>query len=113
MNEPLRPTALPSQQAIEAQIARILREQLAVTLPLSAETDLLADLQLDSVQQLTLIVELENHFRLCFDPGDEAGLSTLGSVAALLRRRLGEAQEAEGSAQGEDGEDGPVQIEGV
>lgn len=79
-------TGLPSREAIEAQIARILREQLAVEVPLDAETDLLVDLQLDSVQQLTLIVELENHFRVCFDPGDEAGLSTLGSVAELLQR---------------------------
>lgn len=84
---------LPSRKAIETQIARILREQLAVEAPLDAETDLLADLQLDSVQQLTLIVELENHFRVCFDPGDEAGLSTLGSVAELLQRRLGEEEE--------------------
>jgi hypothetical protein len=36
----------------------------------------------------TLIAELENRFRVCFDGADEVGLTTVTDLVALLRRRL-------------------------
>jgi hypothetical protein len=48
----------------------------------------LHDLQLDSIQQLTLVVELENHFEVCFDPGDESGIETVHDVMDLVAARL-------------------------
>jgi len=75
---------VPEEAAILDAVVQVLRRKLKVEAPLASGTDLLRDLQLDSVQLLTLIVELENHFRLCFEPGDEEGLSTLGDIAARI-----------------------------
>jgi acyl carrier protein len=55
------------------------------------ETDLFRDLQLDSLKQLTLVVELENHFRVRFDAGDEEGLATVGDLVRLIERRLSQS----------------------
>lgn len=55
---------------------------------LSEETHLLQDLKLDSLQQLTLVVELENRFCVAFGDGDEAGIERVGDVVSLLARRL-------------------------
>ena len=55
------------------------------------ETDLFRDLALDSVQQLTFIVELENSFKICFDEGDEEGIRTIGDVVDAVSRRLAES----------------------
>ena len=65
----------------------VLREHLDVRRDVDAETDLVRDLALDSLKQLTLIVELENHFKICFDPGEEDGARTLGDVVRLISRR--------------------------
>jgi acyl carrier protein len=55
---------------------------------LDEDTHLLRDLKLDSIQQLTLVVELENRFRVAFGDGDEAGIESVGDVVDLLERRL-------------------------
>ncbi|HEY3450649.1 MAG TPA: acyl carrier protein [Myxococcales bacterium] len=65
-------------------VVTVLRSKLRVQAPLGPKTNLLRDLQFDSVQLLTLVVELENHFQLCFEPGDEAGLATLEDIAARI-----------------------------
>lgn len=50
-------------------------------------TDLVADLELDSLQQLTLVVELENHFRICFEPEDEQGVATVRDLMNVIDAR--------------------------
>ncbi len=55
---------------------------------LTEDTHLLRDLKLDSIQQLTLVVELENRFRVAFGDGDETGIEKVGDVVDLLERRL-------------------------
>ena len=55
---------------------------------LTEETHPLLDLKLDSQQQLTLVVELENRFRVAFGDGDEAGIERVRDVVDLLERRL-------------------------
>ena len=77
-----------SAAQIQQQIEKLLREVLDVEAPLSASTNLLSDLQLDSLQQWTLVVELENHFRICFEPEDQQSISTVQSIAELVQRRL-------------------------
>jgi len=52
------------------------------------ETLLVEALALDSLRTLTLVAELENRFRVCFEDGDEAGLTTVASLVALLHRLL-------------------------
>lgn len=73
----------------------VVRRDLACEQPVEEASDLLGDLQLDSLQRLTLAVELENHFELCFDPEDEEGLATIGDVVDLIERQLAEVADAE------------------
>jgi len=69
-------------------VKQVLREHLAVRDEVHAETHLAKDLALDSLKQLTLVVEIENYFKICFDPGDEEGVRTLGDVVLLVAQRL-------------------------
>ena len=43
---------------------------------------------LDSVQRLSLVVAIEDHFEICFDPEDEEGVQTLDDVVALVHGKL-------------------------
>ena len=73
-------------------VKRVLEEHLCIDVDADAdvqeETDLFRDLKLDSVQQLTFIVELENAFEICFDEGDEARIRTIGDVVDIVSHRL-------------------------
>lgn len=77
-----------TEQEILQRVRHVMQEHLQVANPIGLETDLFRDLQLDSLKQLTLIVELENQFRVCFDTGDEEGLRTVRDVVHLIGRRL-------------------------
>jgi acyl carrier protein len=66
-----------------ADVRRVLEEHLLIS-DVREETDLFRDLELDSVQQLTFIVELENAFEICFDEGDEARIRTIGDVVDIV-----------------------------
>lgn len=69
-------------------IRAVVEQHLGMRAELREDTHLLADLELDSLQQLTLVVELENHFQVCFEDGDELGLATVRDVIHLIDRRL-------------------------
>lgn len=77
-----------NEQQILEGIRQVIRQHLRLTVPLEPSTDVLRDLNLDSIQRLTLIVELENHFRICFDLGDAERVTTLSDVTTLIHRRL-------------------------
>ena len=69
-------------------VRRVLEEHLFIDADVQEETDLFRDLKLDSVQQLTFIVELENAFEICFDEGDESKIRTIGDVVDIVSHRL-------------------------
>ena len=69
-------------------VRSVLRTHLAVVGPVEPETDLTEELQLDSLGQLTLIVELENHFRICIDGSDERAIETVGDVVGVVEKQL-------------------------
>ena len=73
--------------AILEGVREVFAEQLKIHV-LTEETHLLRDLKLDSIQQLTLVVELENRFRVAFGDGDETGIERVRDVVDLLERRL-------------------------
>lgn len=77
-----------TQQEILHGVRRVLEEHLQIASAVELETDLFRDLQLDSLKQLTLVVELENRFRIRFDDGDEEGIRTVGDVVGLIESRL-------------------------
>jgi acyl carrier protein len=80
---------MTEQQILEG-VRKVMREHLQITSPVELATDLTGDVQLDSLKQLTFVVELENHFRICFDTGEEEGLVTVGDVVELIGQRLAE-----------------------
>ncbi len=99
---------MSSQDAIVSGIVSVAREHLELSDPTLLELDqrafldlrLVEDLGLDSIQLLTLAVEVENHFEVVldeFDPGapieDAEGpaaplsIETLGSLVELIGRK--------------------------
>lgn len=49
---------------------------------------------LDSMDRLALVVAIEDHFRVAFEPEDEAALTTVDDVVRVLARRLAERDAA-------------------
>ncbi len=72
---------------IVEEIARILREELGHARAVRLEDELARDLQLDSVGVLTLVVGLENKFRMALDEQDAVGVRTVADLVALVQRR--------------------------
>ena len=69
------------QQALE----QLAKEELGLTMGLQAGD--LAD-QLDSVARLTLVVAIEDHFHICFEPEDEEQIHTMEALVALIQNKL-------------------------
>ena len=74
-------------EEVLAEIRRVLREELSMTREPRPEDDLIADLQLDSVGLLTLVVALEDRFRIVLAEEDSASVRTVADLAALVSRR--------------------------
>lgn len=71
-------------------IRQVIRDELEVNVSVAPSTNLFRDLQLDSLKQLTLVVELENRFQVRLDGGDEKGVETIQDLVWLIHRRLSE-----------------------
>ena len=74
-----------------AAIDRVLRSELNLERPARLDEELAADLQLDSVSLLTLVVELENQFQVALREEDAEGVRTVRDLAALVAARVLEA----------------------
>ena len=70
-----------------AEIRRVLRDELGLARDPRPEDDLVTDLQLDSVGLVTLIVGLEDRFRIALAEEDAAAVRTVGDLAALVAER--------------------------
>ena len=68
-----------SRGEIRERVRRVFLEQLSIR-DVDEDTHLFSDLDLDSIQQLTLVVEIENEFRVSFRAEDEDGIQTVGHV---------------------------------
>lgn len=84
-----------TENQILDDVRKVFKDHLQISSPVGLETDLFQDLELDSLKQLTLVVELENQFRICFDEGEEEGLRTIGDVVEFIENRI-----ASGSTEG-------------
>jgi len=73
------------------EIGRVLREELGMQREVRPGDELVRDLQLDSVGLLTLVVDLEDHFRVALKEEDAAVVRTVAELAALVLRRREEA----------------------
>ncbi len=74
-------------EEVLAEIRRVIRDELGVAREVRLEDDLIADLQLDSVGLLTLVVGLEDRFRIALAEEDAAGVRTVQELAALVQSR--------------------------
>jgi acyl carrier protein len=87
---------LPGDADILAGIADIARKHLNWHGTVSREMRLLETFDLDSLRQLTLVVEIEDRFRIRLDDRDEESIATVGDlVDAIRRKRAGTATDAD------------------
>lgn len=77
-----------SQAEILQALAEMVKNKLGWTGELRPELRLVEDLELDSIQLLTLAMEVEDHFRVCLDEDDEAAIATVGDLTDLIGRKL-------------------------
>lgn len=49
---------------------------------------------MDSMQRLALVVAIEDHFSIAFEPEDDESARTIADVEALVRAKLAEAGRA-------------------
>ena len=52
------------------------------------EQRLVETMRLDSLRLLTLVVEVENHFRIMLDEGSEDGIETVSDLVEVIRSKL-------------------------
>lgn len=77
-----------ADQTIADRILELARQHAEVSAAPALDARLREDLRLDSLTLLSLVVDLENHFRVAFDEQDEATLQTLNDVVQAVRRKL-------------------------
>jgi acyl carrier protein len=74
---------------VTAEIARVLRDELGLSREVKPGDDLVTDLQLDSVGLLTLVVGLEDRFRVALAEEDASRVRTVAELATLVVQRAG------------------------
>ena len=65
-------------------LSQLVRDKLKVDAPMDGE---LAD-HLDSIQRLTLVVAIEDHFEICFDPEDEERIVSVDDIVRVIDGKL-------------------------
>ena len=78
---------MPDPSEVAAEIARVLREELGLSREVKPGDDLVTDLQLDSVGLLTLVVGLEDRFRVALAEEDASRVRTVSELANLVAQR--------------------------
>ena len=74
----------------ESQLCRLLRSALDREFPdLSAATDLVDDLALESIQVMDFIAEVEDHFDILIEVDRLASIRTLSELAAIVDEEAG------------------------
>jgi len=76
------------QADIETEITRILSGFLEEPPALSGDTDLVADLDLESVQVMEFVVEVEDHYDIAIDLESLSNVHTVAELAAVVARNL-------------------------
>lgn len=73
---------------VQSRITHILRSEAQVEADVTPSSDLLRDLELDSMSLTVLMVGLEDHYRVRLDGEDAAGVATVADLAALVVRKV-------------------------
>ena len=86
----MRAEAIDAEAEVLEAVRRIFAEELQRLGPVDPAHELLADLQLDSVQLLTLVVGLENRFEVALAEEDAGEVRTVGDLVRLVAQRRAE-----------------------
>ena len=78
------------RQTIRQTLLELAQKELQLTKELKDEA---LSKQLDSMQRLSLVVAIEDHFKICFEPEDEEEIETIGQVVELIHRKLAESEQ--------------------
>ncbi len=73
-----------SPQSVLRALRVLANEKLGEVGALARSSRLVEDLALDSIRLLTLAMAVEDHFRICLDESDEAGLVTVGDLVDVI-----------------------------
>ena len=73
---------------IEAEITRILACFLKDPPTLSGDTDLIADLDLESVQVMEFVMEVEDHYDIAIDLESLSNVHTIAELTAVVAANL-------------------------
>jgi len=73
-------------EAIRRDIETIAQKELRTDEPLPGGV-VLAE-HLDSIRRLSLVVAIEDHFEICFEPEDDEAAVTLDDVVRIVTERL-------------------------
>lgn len=95
-----------SDQALE-EIRRVAAEELDLPRAPAPGDDLVLDLHLDSVGLLTLVVALENRFRIRLEEQDAAQVRTVADLIALVSGRAAAVDKIDNAPMGEFDNPGP------
>lgn len=79
------------EAAVAREVLRLAREQQLIEGPPPSPEEPLAG-RLDSLQLLTLVVAIEDHFQIVLTDDDAAGASTLEDVARLVVARASQSR---------------------
>ncbi len=83
------PEATASADDVLRGIESVARRHLDVEV-LDRAQRLVEDLELDSIQLMTLAIEVEDHFRVALDPEDEEAIATVGDLVDVVSSKLEE-----------------------
>jgi len=80
--------ASPDRAEILAGIAQVARDKLGWTEPVREEMRLVESLGLDSIRVLTLVVEIEDRFRVCLDDSIDQQIETVSDLIDAIGDEL-------------------------
>jgi len=79
---------VPGEAAVLAGIVEVASRQLKWQGGLARDMPLLETFDLDSLRQLTLVVAIEDRFRIRLDDENAESISTVGDLVDAIRRKL-------------------------
>lgn len=78
----------PDRESLLDGIRELARDKLDFHGEVDLGSRLVEDLELDSIQLLTLAMEVEDRFLVCLDESDEAGIRTVADLLDVVEAKL-------------------------
>ena len=88
--------ALPNREEIEKRVIEMIAQQLGVNRDeIKRETNILTDLNADSLDVVELLMELEEEFQIKIPDAEQEKIQTVGQAIDLIERLLQEKAQQE------------------